>query len=329
MYYLINLPHERTPVNFLHEVHRLLVEEPSSGYTLPEADAYARRLAEEAEGWLAHARARSRMKEPTLISKAIHSLAFSLRHRAHDFAVPSKLSGTSKHQPALWQLTRQRVGFGAVLDVEEVNEEKKVLLVVSYEGETLGEVQSKHVSWLRPLLRFGAGVYLTRVTGHEESFMLGCNVALGRVGSAVAALNHALGSDSGGDGYGGDGASQEALRGAQLRVPSVPEAWGDGATESAHVTGPAEILFWRDEEGILRMNVPHVIKHSPTGPEVGYQGSGPADASLSVLSAVTSREEAERFYQRYKQDVISRLPFNGGVISRASVEEWLAARRAE
>lgn len=316
----------------------LLVHEPASGYTLPEPDAYARRMADAAEAWLEHARARSRMKYPTLISKSIHSVAFSLRHRTHDLAIPSKLSGTSKHQPALWQLTRKRVGFGTPLDVEEVRDGKRVRLVVSHEGDVLGEVQAKHVPWLRPLLAFGAGAFLTRVTGHEERFTLGCNVALGRIGNAVEALHRALGTDLsadlggdgyGGDGYGGDGATTASDE-AGIDVPrALPSGDGAAGVVPAAPDGDEEdIRFWRDADGVLRMNIPHVQKHSQS-PEISYLGSGPADASLSVLCAVTSREEAEIWYQLYKHEVISRLDPDGATLTRASVRAWLDRQTGE
>lgn len=340
-----------------------LVLDGGGGYELPDADAYARRMADAAEAWLAHARTRARMKEATVVSKALHSLAFSLRHRANDLAVPSKLSGTAKHQPALWRLTRERVGFGTPLDVAEVHESgsKRVCLVVRYEGDALGEVQPKHVPWLRPLLRFGAGLFLTRVTGHEGSYTLGCNVAFGRVGSAVAALNHALGADlgpdlrsglgtgpgsgTGGDGYGGsvpasggDGVSSDGAAGRLQLVssaPSVAKPRVDTTTEpDAHPEpDPDDVVLCRALDGTARAvrrgrPLPHAVRHSPTGFEWGYGGSGPADLARSILLQFADEATVERLYQAFKAEVVAAVPQAGGVICASDVRAWLASKSA-
>ncbi|MEL7363396.1 MAG: hypothetical protein AAFN13_15075, partial [Bacteroidota bacterium] len=141
-----------------------LLTEPASDYCLSEPDLYARRLAAEAGSWLTLARERSRMEDATLVSKALSSLAFSLQHRAHTLAVPSKLVGVSKHQSVLWDLVRDRTPFGTELSAEEVNGQ----LLVSLNGEPLGRVQDKHLAWVRPLIPFEARVFLVRITGHER-----------------------------------------------------------------------------------------------------------------------------------------------------------------
>ena len=308
----------------------MLVHEPSSGYTLPAADEYARRQAEAAETFLRFARERSRMREETLIRKSLHSLAFSLRHRCNGFCVPSKLSGTSKHQPALWRLTREHVGFGTLLDVEEVKDGGHVRLIVSLDGGVLGEVQAKWIPVIRPLRAFHAEVRLVRVTGHEhDGYRLGLNCFFA-LGDSVEALERALGSDlvpdpDTGDGYGGHGVAVGPVEPDSIALRAPRTGGGDGAAGRTPVAQSAvggDIRFWRDADGTLRMNVPHVQKHS-LSPEIGYAGSGPADSALSVLCAVTSREEAERCYQLYKHEVISCLNPNGATITRASVQEWL------
>jgi len=52
--------------------------------------------------------------------------------------------------------------------------------------------------------------------------------------------------------------------------------------------------------------LPHRVRHSPTGFEYGYEGSGPADLALSILSACVSHELADRWYQHFKHAVVSR-----------------------
>ena len=375
--------HIQNPVVTDGPIHELLIPEPSigyvcesgTGYQLPDADAYTRRLAEEAEAWLRHARERSRMKDGTLIRKALQGLAFTLRHRAHDLAIPSKLMGTSKHQATLWQMVKHNTSLGSPLDIEEVEDgsskRKRPRLVVSFDGEELGEVQSKHVPWVRPLLPFGAGIRLVRVTGTDSDYTLGCNVLFGRVGGAVTALNHALGTDVGGDGYGGDGASQAPVGAAPMEARPLPHHGGDGAPSSdgshggngvrdhrrrdhgrgehLRLVSPAlpvakphegsssrpdasasDVVLYREIDGTAKATVgtrplEHVVRHSPTGLEWGYAGSGPADLARSILLQFTDEATAESLYQRFKAEVVASIPIAGGVVRAAEVRAFIKA----
>lgn len=47
--------------------------------------------------------------------------------------------------------------------------------------------------------------------------------------------------------------------------------------------GPGFVLLFAVMEGGKRVQVEHVIYHSPTGLEYGYGGSGPADMALTIL----------------------------------------------
>jgi hypothetical protein len=50
-------------------------------------------------------------------------------------------------------------------------------------------------------------------------------------------------------------------------------------------------------------------RHSPTGPEWGYGGRGPAQLSLAILADYLDiNEEALRFYQSFKFTVAGRPP---------------------
>ena len=207
-------------------------------------------------------------------------------------------------------------------------------------------MQSKHVPWLRPLLPFGAGIYLVRITGQERDYTLGCNVAFGRVGGAVAALRHALGNEVGGDGYGGDGASQAPTEAAPIAAQQLPDHGGDGAAgglrlvssglrvakpqaESSTRPDPDDVVLYRDIDGTARATVKHVVRHSPSGIEWGYHGSGPADLARSVLLAFTDEATAERLYQRFKAEIVALVPKAGGVIRAADVRAWLLAQRTD
>lgn len=68
-------------------------------------------------------------------------------------------------------------------------------------------------------------------------------------------------------------------------------------------------------------------RHSPTGFEWGYSGSGPAQLALAMLAAVTGDDDAtEKLYQRFKLQVIGALPRPGWVMHAALVEEWIIAQ---
>lgn len=50
-----------------------------------------------------------------------------------------------------------------------------------------------------------------------------------------------------------------------------------------------------------------VRNHSPTGPEWGHGGSGPAQLALAILLTVTDQAAAEQFYQQFKWGVIAPI----------------------
>jgi hypothetical protein len=79
-----------------------------------------------------------------------------------------------------------------------------------------------------------------------------------------------------------------------------------------------------------------VIRHSPTGMEWGYAGSGPADLALNILLlAGLDQAEADWLYQDFKFAYIAPMPHEGGVIKTKEVRAWagrmreLAARKAQ
>ena len=73
-------------------------------------------------------------------------------------------------------------------------------------------------------------------------------------------------------------------------------------------------------EGVF-LRLPRVRKdeyrHSPTGVEWGYAGSGPAELARAVLLRVFGEDDARmrhpRCYQRFKRDVIEHLPRHPGI----------------
>ena len=66
-----------------------------------------------------------------------------------------------------------------------------------------------------------------------------------------------------------------------------------------------------------------VRNHSPTGPAWGYGGSGPAQLALAILLAVTDEVTAERYYQKFKWDVLAPLEVDRWVLDAGDVLGWL------
>ena len=108
---------------------------------------------------------------------------------------------------------------------------------------------------------------------------------------------------------------------------------------------PGDVRIWRDEEGTVRANVPHLAHHSPSGFEFGYGGSGPADLALSILAAfvpVRAGESTERLYQgrrcslfawqyhqEFKREFIAPMTTEGGLIASQDIRAWIDSRRLD
>ena len=297
-----------------------------AGTHIPAADVHARRIAREAERWLTFATERTRMKPGTLTQKALGACAFSVHKRASSLAVPSKLTGTSRHQRRLRALVNTPEARWAPLDLDAVEDG----LLVRHDRAPLGLVQSKHCPWVRPLVPFGLTVYLARVTGTEgtrRGYRLGCNVAFGHVGEALRRLADAA------HGTSGDGAptvpSVDGRSPLRLVVPGEARPIGVPVRpEYEALTGDAEdVVLWRTLEGEAHASVPHAARHSPTGIEWGYGGSGPADLALSVLLALTDEQAANALYHRFKHEVVASVPEDGGVLRAADVRQWVKRAR--
>jgi len=87
-----------------------------------------------------------------------------------------------------------------------------------------------------------------------------------------------------------------------------------------------DIVCFRDGEG-AHTNIPRrITRHSPDGFEWGYGGSGPADFALNILSIFIGQEDAERYYQEFKFEIIAALPHEGGVIKQETILMWLKER---
>lgn len=86
-----------------------------------------------------------------------------------------------------------------------------------------------------------------------------------------------------------------------------------------------DIVLERLPSGQKKVNVEHRIKkHSPTGFEWRYGGSGPADLALNILLNFVSEEMAYWLHQEFKSQVIASIPEKGGVIKREDIETFIA-----
>jgi hypothetical protein len=309
----------------MHKVRRVvppvhLIREPEPGYAPTDQtreDDYAARLSAQADAWYRFASERSHMPPERVRLKAFSSLATSFRHRTRSLAIPTTLHGSSSHQQALWELVRRDVPFGQSLRTEEQGGDLHVYL----EDLKLGHVKSKHVPWLRPLVPFGARLFLIRVTGQQEDFTLGCNVLIGHVGVAVEAIRHALGQTC------GDGEASPHIPGGDGQ--SGGEADLAPARRSALPRRTTDIRLWRTYDGAGHANVPQVTYYSSTGFEWGYGGAGPAELALSILSCFVEPHEAHLMHGDFKDEILEPMDWEGGTISAGFVRAWIQAKRIE
>lgn len=87
-----------------------------------------------------------------------------------------------------------------------------------------------------------------------------------------------------------------------------------------------DLIFRRGRSAPLN----HVVRHSPTGIEWGYAGSGPADLARSVLLALSVNEETvDALYHDFKRDVVATIPHSGASIETEEIERWLVDRGAK
>ena len=285
-------------------------------------------LTDQAARWADHVLATDRaaggrLAPEYVTRKALDAVAFSLGHGLRRLSVPTKLVGVKAHQHAVEALVvydqlpvedRPRLVVTHGLQVHALRSDRSLQLV--------GEVQPKHAAWLAPLLGHGVALHLHQVTGLDRRAQglpvtLGVNVRFTGLDLAFASLDLAC-----------QRAEADAPHLTLVQTGHVAET---PASYSARGRGerPQAVRLWRDADGTARMTCPHVVRHSPSGPEWGYGGSGPADCARSVLLALVDEATADAHYQAFKAEVIAALPDHGAVIQRSAVLAWLAATPAQ
>lgn len=115
-----------------------------------------------------------------------------------------------------------------------------------------------------------------------------------------------------------------------------------------HFDGNVKAWVEFDERGVrnqVATNVPReVVEHSPTGFEIGYAGSGPADFALNIMHQFlplpkgaegvalhegVCSQVAYRLHQPFKFEFIATMSRDGGEISRADIVNWLIGQGVE
>ncbi len=95
--------------------------------------------------------------------------------------------------------------------------------------------------------------------------------------------------------------------------------------------GGGDVALYRDAGvKMIGLDPRTLCRHSPTGLEWGYGGSGPADLALNALYQMTgSLATAFRHYQAFKFRFVAGIDEEGGVIRRTEVDAWLQELPAE
>lgn len=105
------------------------------------------------------------------------------------------------------------------------------------------------------------------------------------------------------------------------------------------------ITLWRDDAGLACCSIPHsIVEHSPSGFSWGDDSEGAAELALNILARAIpagsdnlptvscSRgvvsQSAYRLHQRFKDDVLGKLPGAGGKIRIQDVLEWAEKERS-
>jgi len=119
-----------------------------------------------------------------------------------------------------------------------------------------------------------------------------------------------------------------------------------GYTDRGDAGGGVVVLVFADGQRPYRLR--HLIVHSPSGVNWGYNGSGPADLALAILTdylgetaAIPAHERYDHaitgvihetgawlLHQEFKRDVVAPLPQSQGfTIDGATVAAWLELRQ--
>src|SRR2546429_429069 len=113
---------------------------------------------------------------------------------------------------------------------------------------------------------------------------------------------------------------------------------GFGSVGLLPVFGWMMPFFWQRTSDGLKSNVRWIVRHhSPTGFEIGYSGSGPADLALNAMAALfpckgksfercfdgAVSREAWLLHQKFKFTFLATADRSSGRIEWETIEAWL------
>lgn len=89
-----------------------------------------------------------------------------------------------------------------------------------------------------------------------------------------------------------------------------------------------DIAIERTANGGVRCNVPRsIVRHSPTGYNFGYGGSGPADLALNIMLLFKDKELV-RYYQDFKEQFIVPMDQEkGGIIKYDAIMKFIESKQ--
>ena len=83
-------------------------------------------------------------------------------------------------------------------------------------------------------------------------------------------------------------------------------------------------LVFLDDKELTPGESLKLIRHSPDGFNWGYSGSGPAQLALALMIAFIGKENATKYYQKFKTDVISKLPREADfILDEEDIKIWM------
>ena len=88
--------------------------------------------------------------------------------------------------------------------------------------------------------------------------------------------------------------------------------------------GPGTIkVLVDDENGKREYTLTHIQKHSPSGLNWGYSGSGCADTAISILTDCVGEIKAEKYCQDFKFDIVKYLPFTEWELTEEKIKSLI------
>lgn len=99
-----------------------------------------------------------------------------------------------------------------------------------------------------------------------------------------------------------------------------PDLWFDSDTKD--IVCKRVVVEGKDYK--RQFNFRHiVVRHSPTGMNWGYGGSGAADFALNALLMFIKESEADKVYQSFKWQFVTKIPYEGGTIKGSEIIKFL------